>query len=60
MAAGYDEVYVIDPYEVLCDQTDCWTAVGGTEYYTDPSHLSIAGSLLLAPSLAEILGIEIR
>ena len=60
MAAGYDEVYVIDPYEVLCDQTDCWTAVGGTEYYTDNSHLSKAGSLLLAPSLAEILGIEIR
>ena len=60
MAADYDEVYVIDPYEVLCDQTDCWTAVGGTEYYNDTSHLSKAGSLLLAPSLAEILGIEIR
>jgi hypothetical protein len=60
MAADYDEVYVIDPYEVLCDQTDCWTAVGGTEYYTDNNHLSRAGSLLLAPSLAEILGIEIR
>ncbi len=60
MAAGYDEVYVIDPYEVFCDQTDCWTAVGGTEYYTDNNHLSRAGSLLLAPSLAEILGIEIR
>ena len=60
LAAGFDEVSVLDPYEVLCDQSVCWTAVGGTEYYTDTNHLSRAGSLLLAPSMAEILGVEIR
>ena len=60
LAAEYDEVFVFDPYEVLCDQSVCWTAVGGTEYYTDTNHLSRAGSLLLAPSMAEILGVEIR
>ena len=60
VAAEYDEVFVLDPYEVLCDQSVCWTAVGGTEYYTDSNHLSRAGSLLLAPSMAEILGVEIR
>jgi hypothetical protein len=60
LAAGFDEVYVLDPYEVLCDQSVCWTAVGGTEYYTDTNHLSRAGSLLLAPPMAEILGVEIR
>jgi hypothetical protein len=59
LTATYDEVYIFDPYEVLCDLSVCWTAVGGTEYYTDANHLSRAGSLLLAPSLAEILGGEI-
>ena len=60
LAAAYDEVYVFDPYEVLCDRSVCRTAVGGTEYYTDANHLSRAGALLLAPPMAEILGIEIR
>jgi hypothetical protein len=59
LAAAYDDVYILDPYEVLCDRSVCWTAVGGTEYYTDTNHLSRAGSLLLAPALAEILGGEI-
>ena len=60
LAAAYDEVYIFDPYEVLCDRSVCRTAVGGTEYYTDANHLSRAGALLLAPPMAEILGIEIR
>ena len=60
LAAAYDEVYVFDPYEVLCDRSVCRTAVGGTEYYTDANHLSRVGALLLAPPMAEILGIEIR
>ena len=60
LAAGFDEVYILDPYEVLCDQSVCWTAVGGTEYYIDNNHLSRVGALLLAPPMAEILGIEIR
>ena len=60
LAAGFDEVYVLDSYEVLCDQSVCWTAVGGTEYYTDNNHLSRAGALLLAPPMTEILGVEIR
>lgn len=60
VAAEYDEVFVLDPYEILCDQSVCWTAVGGTEYYTDNNHLSRAGSLLLAPPMAEILESAIR
>ena len=60
LAAEYDEVSVFDPYEVLCDQSVCRIAVDGTEYYTDTNHLSKAGSLLLAPAMAEILGVEIR
>jgi peptidoglycan/LPS O-acetylase OafA/YrhL len=55
LAAGFDNVYVLDPYEVLCDHSVCWTAVSGTEYYTDNNHLSRAGALLLAPPMAEIL-----
>ena len=58
LAAAYDEVYIFDPYEVLCDRSVCRTAVGGTEYYTDANHLSRAGALLLAPPLVEILGGE--
>ena len=55
LAAKYDDVYVYDPYEVFCDQALCRTAVGGVEYYTDANHLSRAGSLNLAPSLAALL-----
>ena len=59
LAAEYDEVDILDPYEVFCDRSICRTAVDGTEYYTDTNHLSRAGALLLAPSLVEILGGEI-
>ena len=56
LAAAYDDVYIFDPYEVLCDRSVCRTAVGGTEYYTDANHLSRAGALLLTPPLVKILG----
>ena len=52
----YDNLYFYDPYEVLCDGDSCWSAIGGVEYYTDSNHLSRAGSLLLAPSLADLMG----
>lgn len=55
IADRYGSVYLFDPYEVLCDWESCWTAEGGVEYYTDTNHLSRAGSLLLAPSLEELL-----
>jgi len=60
LASGYDEVYLYDPYEVLCDQEHCYTAMGGTEYYTDTNHLSVAGSLQLAPSMTELLEIVLN
>ena len=52
----YDALYFYDPYQFLCDSDACWSAVGGVEYYTDANHLSVAGSLLLEPSLAELFG----
>ena len=59
LAARYEGVDVYDPYQALCDQRFCRTAVGGTEYYTDSNHLSRAGSLQLAPSLETLLGSSI-
>ena len=55
IADSYGSVYLFDPYEVFCDREFCRTAEDGNEYYTDTNHLSRAGSLLLVPSLEELL-----
>lgn len=42
---------LFDPFPTFCGEVRCRTAVGGIEFYTDPKHLSVAGSRLLAADL---------
>jgi len=50
---GYSSI--IDPTDVLCTDSECTVARGGTEYYTDGNHLSIDGAALLKPQFYEAL-----
>lgn len=43
---------IIDPFDALCDETQCAIAVNGSEFYTDNNHLSIDGARLLVPYVA--------
>ena len=54
LAERHDGVFLYDPYPVFCDEEFCQVAEGGVEYYTDPNHLSRAGSMELALSLEEL------
>jgi hypothetical protein len=45
-------VSLFDPVPLLCDDDVCPDVVDGEFLYADPRHLSVAGSLLLAPDLA--------
>jgi peptidoglycan/LPS O-acetylase OafA/YrhL len=50
---GNPGLSLFDPVPLLCDDTVCPDVVSGDFLYADPRHLSVAGSLRLAPSLAE-------
>jgi hypothetical protein len=53
LAAEYPGVVVHDPIPALCDDQTCSTDRDGAPVYQDETHLSLAGSLLLADGLAE-------
>ena len=46
---------LFDPFPSFCEEQRCRTAVDGVEYYTDPKHLSVVGSRLLAADLMSVL-----
>lgn len=46
------QVRIVDPAGLLCDQHRCHAAGGGTAYYFDDDHLSVAGAAIVA---AEVL-----
>jgi peptidoglycan/LPS O-acetylase OafA/YrhL len=50
---GNPGVRLFDPVPLLCDDRVCPDVVEGEFLYADPRHLSVAGSLRLAPSLAD-------
>jgi hypothetical protein len=47
--------YVVDPWDVLCDERHCYGILGSQILYWDDHHLNANGSLLLADILIEAL-----
>ena len=52
LAAKYDGVSVFDPIPSLCEADTCSADRDGAPLYQDETHLSVAGSLLLAERLS--------
>jgi len=50
-----DETYFYDPFEVLCDTTECPLERDGKVLYLDNNHLSMVGVRLLEPSLIDMV-----
>jgi hypothetical protein len=50
-----DETYFYDPFEVLCDATECPLERDGKVLYLDNNHLSMVGVRLLEPSLIHMV-----
>jgi len=50
-----DETYFYDPFEVLCDATECPLERDGKVLYLDNNHLSMVGVRLLEPSLIDMV-----
>jgi hypothetical protein len=48
-------VEILRPESYLCNQDACRLYQDGSMNYSDDDHLSVAGSLLLAPPLAEMM-----
>ncbi len=55
LAARYDDVLVFDPIPSLCDDDTCSADRDGAPVYQDETHLSVAGSLLLAERLSSAI-----
>jgi len=50
-----EETYFYDPFEVLCDVTECPLERDGKVLYLDNNHLSMVGVRLLEPSLIDMV-----
>ena len=55
VAARHPGTFVFDPIPVLCPTEICSSAVDGVLRYQDETHLTVDGSLLLAPGVQGIL-----
>ena len=55
VAARHPGTFVFDPIPALCSSDVCASAVDGVLRYQDETHLTVDGSLLLAPGVQEIL-----
>lgn len=53
--AAENQVRLVFPHEVLCDQATCAIEQDGWALYTDGDHLSVRGAQRLEPILAEVL-----
>lgn len=47
----YPSIIIFDAAAPLCDQQSCWAIRDGNVLYRDPSHLTVAGSRLVARDL---------
>jgi hypothetical protein len=47
LAARYDQLIVIDPAEILCDEELCYSELNDTPLYKDRGHLNYIGSELI-------------
>jgi hypothetical protein len=50
------DVLVLDPSQIFCRGGDCLAADGGTAFYFDDDHMSVAGARLVARELLARLG----
>jgi peptidoglycan/LPS O-acetylase OafA/YrhL len=55
VASGHPGTFIYDPIPVLCSADTCLSAVDGVMRYQDETHLTLDGSLLLAPGLEAVL-----
>jgi hypothetical protein len=51
------DVITIDPTDRFCDGTSCFAARGGTSYYFDDNHMSVAGAAIIARQILVRLGL---
>ncbi|MEY4136744.1 MAG: hypothetical protein RL205_872 [Actinomycetota bacterium] len=55
VAAKYPGTVIFDALPYVCDGTTCATAKDGVVFYQDETHLSLEGSLLLEPGVADAI-----
>jgi hypothetical protein len=58
--ARHEDLIVIDPEPLFCNQKECNGFINGKLLYRDDDHLSISGSFHVAPLILEALGIPVR
>jgi SGNH domain (fused to AT3 domains) len=49
------QVALVDPYDAMCTETECLTALNGENLYYDNHHLSANGTLLMQPFIEKAL-----
>ena len=55
VATRHPGTFIYDPIPALCSADTCLSAVDGVMHYQDETHLTLDGSLLLAPGLESVL-----
>ena len=55
VATRHPGTFIFDPIPALCTTDTCLSAVDGVMHYQDETHLTLDGSLLLAPGLEPVL-----
>jgi hypothetical protein len=58
--ARHEDLIVIDPEPLFCNQKACNGFIDGKLLYLDDDHLSLSGSFHVAPLILEALGISAR
>ncbi len=56
VATRHPGTLIFDPIPVMCPTETCFSAVDGVLRYQDETHLTVDGSVLLAPGIQGILG----
>lgn len=56
VAARHPGTFIFDPIPIMCPTETCFSAVDGVLRYQDETHLTVDGSVLLAPGIQGILG----
>ena len=56
VAARHPGTFIFDPIPIICPTETCFSAVDGVLRYQDETHLTVDGSVLLAPGIQGILG----
>jgi peptidoglycan/LPS O-acetylase OafA/YrhL len=56
LKSKYKQIIFIDPKNILCDETTCYTSLDGLSMYIDNNHISYVGSRHLAKLYAQKYG----